>query len=102
VLSGYLKDPDPTVQIAAIRSVASIRDFSIFDHLVPMLSDPQPAVRRSALAAIEDRIGLRFSDFDANGSETARLRAIAKIKSTLPNFKQRFDNASKYEANKKK
>jgi HEAT repeat protein len=94
VLSKHLQDPAPEVRMAAIRGIAGIPDFSIFDQLVPMLSDPQSSVRRGAQAAIEDRVGLKFSDFDANGSAASRAEAISKIRSTIPKFKQRFEAAN--------
>lgn len=101
VLSQYLQDPAPEVRIAAMRGVASIRDFSIFDYLVPMLADPNVNVRRGAIAAIEERIGLSFSEFDPNDVGSSQ-RAIARIRATLPNFKKRFENVNEIEANKKK
>jgi hypothetical protein len=100
-LGQYLQDPDPGVKLAAMRGIAAIRDFSIFDYLVPMLNDPQPVVRRGAIQAIEARMGMRFSDFDPNDA-AASQRAVARIRSMLPNFKERFDNVNQIESQKKK
>jgi hypothetical protein len=102
VLSQYLADPEPAVRIAAIRSVAAIRDFSIFDHLMPMLQDPQPIVRKGAQAVIEERLGLTFSDLEANGSQVSRQRAIARMQAMLPNLKRQFDAANQFEENRKR
>jgi hypothetical protein len=103
VLSQYLQDQDPAVRITAIRGIASVRDFSIFDYLVPMLDDPQPSVRRGAISAIEERIGLKFPGYDpARPDSPASMQAVARVKSSLPLFKQRFDTANQYEAKRGK
>jgi HEAT repeat protein len=96
-LAPYTKDPDTQVRIAAMRGIASTRDFSMFDHLVPMLSDPQASVRRSALMAIQDRVGLQFPDYNPEGSEESRAKAISRIRATLPRMKQVFDRANEFE-----
>lgn len=86
------EDPESTVRVVAMRGVANVPDFSIFDQLVPMLSDPDPSVRKAAIGAIEDRIGLKFSDYQADGSAADRAKAIIRIRATVPLFRQRFDN----------
>ena len=96
-LAQYTQDPASDVRIAAMRGIANIRDFSIFDHLVPMLSDPQPSVRKAAIMAIEDRVGLKFPDYQYDGAPAARGAAIARIKSVLPKMKQVFDRANEFE-----
>jgi HEAT repeat protein len=101
VLGHYLEDSDSGVRLTAIRGIASIRDFSIFDYLVPMLSDPQPAVRRGAIQAIEARMGVKFSDFDPN-DPAASQRAVSRIRTMLPKFKARFDNVNQIESQKGK
>jgi HEAT repeat protein len=101
-IAPYTKDPDMDVRIAAMRGIANTRDFSMFDHLVPMLSDPQPSVRRAALLAIQDRVGLQFPDYDPEGSDTSRAKALARIRAMVPKMKQVFDRANEYELRRQK
>ena len=96
-LDQYAEDPAADVRIAAIRGISSIRDFSIFDSLFRKLSDPQPVVRRAALAAIEDRIGLKFPYYDPNGSPEQRAAAIGRMRTQASKMKQVFDQANEFE-----
>jgi hypothetical protein len=96
-LAKYTEDPAPEVRIAAMRGISNIRDFSIFDRLLPMLSDPQPSVRRGAIQAIQDRVGLQFPDYNPDGPAEARGRAIARIRAMLPQMKHVFDRANEFE-----
>lgn len=102
VLARYLKDPEPDIRITAMRGIANSRDFTMFDHLIPMLNDPQASVRRGALSAIESRIGLKFDDFDPNGSAESRAAAIARMRALLPKFRQRFELANDFERNRQR
>jgi hypothetical protein len=85
-----------------MRGIANSRDFAMFDQLIPMLNDPQPSVRRGALAAIESRIGLKFDDFDPNGSPTSRSAAVARMRAMLPKFRERFELANDFERNRQR
>lgn len=96
-LDQYMQDPASEVRIAAVRGVSNIRDFSIFDHLIPMLSDPSPSVRQSAISAIEERVGLKFPDYKAEGSPAERSAAIGRIRGMIPKMKQVFDQANAFE-----
>jgi hypothetical protein len=96
-LDEYLQDPASEVRIAAVRGVSNIRDFTIFDHLIPMLNDPSPSVRQSAISAIEERIGLKFPDYQADGSASGRAAAIGRIRGMIPKMKQVFDQANAFE-----
>ena len=100
-LSEYLQDSEPAVRISAMRGIASVRDFSMFDYLLPMLADPDINVRRGAIAALEERLGQHFSGYHPTELSTAQP-TIARIKAILPNFKKRFDNVNEIEAAKKK
>jgi hypothetical protein len=99
-MAAVLKDPSTEVRIAAVRGISSVRDFSIFDRLIPMLSDPQPSVRKASIGAIEERIGLRFADYDAEAYPEVRARAVARIRATVPHFKARFDVANAFEVDR--
>jgi hypothetical protein len=101
VLSQYLQDPAPVVRISAMRGVASIRDFSMFDFLVPMLADPDPSVRKGAISAIEVKMGQRFSGYNPSEPNTAPA-TIARVRAALQGFKKTFDNVNEIEANRKK
>ena len=101
-IAPYTKDPDTQVRIAAMRGIANSRDFAMFDHLVPMLSDPQPSVRRAALFAIQDRVGLQFRDFDPEGSDESRAKAIARIRDSIPRMKRAFDQFNEFELKRQK
>jgi HEAT repeat protein len=91
-LSDFIQnDPAPDVRIAAVRGVSNIRDFSIFDHLYPALNDPEESVRKAALGAIEDRIGLKFPEYNPDGSASARAAAITRIRATVSRMKTVFD-----------
>ena len=63
-----------------------------FDHLVQMLNDPDPAIRRSAIGAIEDRVGLKFSKYDPDGSATERGQEVARIRAMLPKWRRAFED----------
>ena len=78
-------------------AIPEIEHAWLFDHLLPMLSDPQPSVRRAALYAIQDRVGLQFRDFDPEGSEEARGKAIARIRASIPKMKRTFDQFNEFE-----
>jgi HEAT repeat protein len=101
-MTQVLKDPAPEVRIAAVRGVSGVRDFSIFERLIPMLSDPQSSVRRAAIGAIEERIGLRFDDFNADAYPEARAKAVARIKATVPHFRARFETANAFEVERER
>jgi len=85
------EDTNRDVRLAAMRSLSSVHDFSIFDHLIAALQDSDPNIRRSALGAIEKRIGLVFPDFKPNGSSESRAQAIAHIRQLLPAYKKGFE-----------
>jgi hypothetical protein len=67
-----------------------------------MLSDGDPVIRRGALSAIEQRLGLKFSNFDPNTSGATNAAALAHIRATIPKFKERFDTANRFELNRNK
>jgi hypothetical protein len=92
-LSRFTTDPSPDVRMQAVAGIANIPDFQIFDPLMKMLEDPDPSVRNAALRAIEDKIGLRFRDYDPRLPSPA---SIAKIRSLVPKFKDRFDGYQEY------
>ncbi len=85
------EDTNRDVRLAAMRSLSAVGDFAIFDHLVAALNDSDPNIRRSALAAIEKRIGLVFPDFKPEGTGESRAKAIAHIRQLLPAYKKGFE-----------
>src|SRR2546423_4138947 len=96
-LDQYTQDRATDVRVAAIRGISNIRDFQIFDHLFPMLSDPEPSVRRAALGAIEDRVGFKFPYYDPNGTPEQRAGAISRMRVQTSKMKQVFDQANEFE-----
>jgi hypothetical protein len=94
VIQKFEQDPEPAIRVAAIRSLANIDDFEIFDHLMPMLNDPDPGVRRSAMQTIEARVGLLFPDFDA---ERPSPKVIARVRNQVSKMKQVFDQSVAFE-----
>jgi len=96
------QDPAPTVRIAAVRGISNIRDFSIFDRLFIALSDPEASVRRAALGAIEDRIGLKFPDYQPDGPGGARAIAINRMRTMISKMKPGFDTTNEVEVSREK
>lgn len=102
-LSDFIQnDPAPDVRIAAVRGVSNIRDFSIFDRLFPALNDPEESVRKAALGAIEDRIGLKFPDYNPDGPSSARAIAINRMRTTISRMKSVFDRETEYQKSNRK
>jgi HEAT repeat protein len=91
-LAGHLRDGRREVRIAALRGIAQVRDFSMFDSLVLGLHDPDPMVRRLAHQTLEERIGAVFAFYDPDASEPARSAAIARIKERIPGYRRAFDD----------
>ncbi len=97
-----VQDPAPTVRIAAVRGISNIRDFSIFDRLFVALNDPEASVRRAALGAIEDRIGLQFPDYKPDGPGGARAVAINRMRTTISKMKMGFDQTNEIDVSREK
>lgn len=97
-----VQDPAPTVRIAAVRGISNIRDFSIFDRLFVALNDPEASVRRAALGAIEDRIGLKFPDYQPDGPGGARAVAINRMRTMISKMKPGFDTTNEVEVGREK
>jgi hypothetical protein len=101
-LSDFIQnDPAPDVRIAAVRGVSNIRDFSIFDHLYPALNDPEESVRKAAFGAIQDRIGLKFPEYKADGSASVRAPAINRMRATIAGMKSVFDRDTEQQNHQK-
>ena len=92
-LQRFTSDPSPDVRSHALAGLASIPDFQIFEPMMKMLDDPDPSVRNAAVKAIEDKIGLKFRDYDPARPNPA---VIARIKATVPKFRQNFDGYNEY------
>jgi hypothetical protein len=89
------KDPSPDVRIAAMRGVSNSNDFSSFDSLVEMLSDQDKYVRTCAIRAIEDKLSLRFRDYDPQSPSPA---AINRIKQTIPKYRDLFETYQQHKS----
>lgn len=97
-----VQDPAPTVRIAAVRGISNIRDFSIFDRLFVALNDPEASVRRAALGAIEDRIGLKFPDYKPDGPGGTRSAAINRMRTQISKMKMGFDQTNEIDVSREK
>jgi hypothetical protein len=88
-LAKFMKsDPSPDVRLNALSGVASIKDARAFDPMLDMLNDPSPTLRRAALRALEQKVGMTFSNFDADRPSAA---AIAQIRQSVTGFKKTYE-----------
>jgi hypothetical protein len=92
-LARFASDPSADVRMQVVAGIANIPDFQIFDPLMKMLDDPDPTVRNAAIRAIEDKIGLKFRDYDPKYPSQA---VISRIKALVPRFKQNFEGYIEY------
>jgi len=97
MIAPFMSDPATDVRVAAVRGVSHIRDFSIFDYLIPMLNDPNQSVRKAAFSAIEERIGLKFPEFNPNAPASEQAAAVNRMRAQISKMQQVFDQHNDFE-----
>lgn len=96
-LAKFLKDDAPSVRIAAVRGISQFPNFASFDYLFDALDDSDAGVRRSALGAIEDRVGLRFPVFKVDDPIEKRKAASAQMRARVNKMVPHSDRSDKGE-----
>lgn len=78
ILLTYLSDPSPLTRSNAIRSLGNIGDSSLFDKIVPFLSDSYEPISNSAIYAVyrldpERALGILLEMFETKDLRTCRI-----------------------------
>jgi len=92
LLAGAMQGTQPPdVRAAAAKSIGQLRAWNGLDALLAGLNDPDPYVRRAAYGALQEVLpGVRW-EYNPDQSAPERARAIAAIRSSVPNMKNMYD-----------
>src|SRR5687768_11804988 len=87
----YRSTKDPGIKTLAAAALGDARGWEGVEVLLPAINDPNPQLRRTAVAAVGRILGVNLN-LDAEVPAASRQRILAKLQNDLPNFKKTYDD----------
>jgi len=83
------KDPAPEVRASAAQALGKVASTEAIDPLFKGFGDPDPAVRRSSMEALESMLHMTLG-FNPDAEPPARAKELARIGPMVPKFKSAY------------